>query len=76
MNEIVGYCRWVPSIYSNLSECFRNKKQDEMASYYQKIAENLKIMAASKHHSRHDILNIEMFRLPPKDLNEFIKSIV
>lgn len=72
----MGYCRWIPSIFSNLSECYRIKKSDELSSYYLKIAENLKIAAVNKTGHKHDILNIEMYRLPPSDLTEYIEKFI
>ena len=76
LNHIVNYCRWIPSIYSNLSESFRLKKKEEMMSYYQKIADNLKTTALNKSETKCDLLNVEMYKQPPKNLNEFIVSLI
>lgn len=76
MNEIVCYCRWIPSIYSNLGESFRVKKEEDQASHYQKIAENLKQAALNKSEYKRDVLNAEIYNSPPKNLNEFLKNII
>lgn len=68
----------MPSVFLNLSECYRLKKSDDLASYYQKQAENLKLIASHKSHQQHkhhDIINVEMHRLPPADLKKFLKDL-
>ena len=75
MNDIVCYCRWIPSIYSNLSESFRMKKKDDQVLHYQKIADSLKQEALNKSNYKHDVLNVEMHKSPSKNISEFIKNL-
>jgi len=76
LNNIVSYCKWIPSIYISLSECYRVKKNNELASYYQKQADNLMILAIQRNSQRADLLTVEINRKPPSNLNEFLKEFI
>ena len=76
LNNIVGYCKWLPLIYLSLSECYRLKKVNELFNYYQQQADNLYILAKQKISLRPDLLSVEMFRRPPSNLNDYLNNFI
>ena len=73
---MIGYCKWVTSIYFNLSECYKQKNSEDLASYYKKQVDNLKLIASNHLNEREDILNVELHRNRPKNLNNFLNEII
>lgn len=75
LNNIVSYCKWIPSIYLSLSECYRTRKVNDLADYYHKQAENLMKLANYRNNLRADLLTSEMNRRPPSNLNEYLRTL-
>ena len=71
----MSYCKWIPSIYLGLSECYRIKKVNDLADYYHKQAENLIKLTNYRNNLRADLLTSEMNRRPPSSLNEYLREL-
>ncbi|RNA35651.1 Amyloid -binding 2, partial [Brachionus plicatilis] len=77
IQHLIPYCRWIPAIYLNLSECYKLKSSEELAKYYQKQADNIRLSNNNKNqNARYDIMSVELNRLPPSDLSKYIKEIM
>lgn len=75
LESVISYCKWIPTIYSSLSECYRANGVTELADYYKQQADNLRLRASTKA-LKYDIINIEMHRSPPYNLNEYLVELL
>lgn len=73
---MLGYCKWIPSVYSNLSDCYTLKKVDDMATHFRKQADNLKIIASNNLVNRFDVLGVEIEQTGPPDLTRFLTQFI
>lgn len=53
------------------------KSSEELAKYYQKQADNIRLSSnENNQNARYDIMGVELNRLPPTDLNKYIKELI
>ncbi|CAF0994687.1 unnamed protein product [Brachionus calyciflorus] len=82
IQNLIVYCKWIPSVFMNLSECYKLKMSEELSKYYQKQADNMRLSGSNfksnnrNHQARYDLLSVELNRLPPSDLNKFLKEFI
>lgn len=74
IKHLIPYCRWIPAVYLNLSECYKMKSSEELSKYYQKHADNIR--KSNTEINRDDFISVELNRLPPSDLNKYIRDII